>query len=236
MRIDVGLPDFGKLADELRGDVALATTTAMRETMPIALGELRDQVVSSGLGARLANTWRGETYPGDIAKLNRKVSVSPAGYIWSNAPDIINSFSRGSIIRPASGGQYLWIPTSNVPRARSRVVLRSTAFGGPGSRNVTGSAMTPDEVQAHFDAGFVFKRGKAGTLLAMIDVIAARNGRGYRKNTARRRQVRGVESQLVVMFVLRRSVQMPRLLDIDQVARRWADRYAAAVERRLGAA
>jgi len=63
MRVDVGLPSFGKLADEIEGGIAKAATRAMRASLIPTRDELRQQIVSAGLGARLANTWTGRAYP-----------------------------------------------------------------------------------------------------------------------------------------------------------------------------
>lgn len=210
MRFDIGLPDFKALADDIEGDIAQAATAAMRETMPIAKQELRDQVTSAGLGQRLANTWRGEVYPKDRRALN------PAGYIWSNAPDIIDSFMRGATIRPVNGAQFLWIPTKNVPRARGRV--------GRKGNNLKGGALTPEECENRFNTDFVVLRGRAGRLLAFMDLLAAKNRRGFRPAT-RARLAQGRQRKLTLMFVLTPTARMPKLLDVDKVADRWTERF-----------
>lgn len=210
MRFDIGLPDFKALADEIEGDIAQAATAAMRETMPLAKQELRDQVTSAGLGRRLANTWRGEVYPKERRALN------PAGYIWSNAPDIIDSFMRGATIRPVNGAQFLWIPTKNVPRARGRV--------GRKGNNLKGGALTPEECENRFNTDFVVLRGRAGRLLAFMDLLAAKNRRGFRPAT-RARLAQGRERRLTLMYVLTPTARMPKLLDVDKVADRWTERF-----------
>lgn len=224
MKIEVEVGSFRTIAHEIEGDIAKASTGAMRESTPLALAEYRRQILDCGFGTRLANTWRGETYPGS------KDSITPAGFIWSNAPTIVEAFARGATIRPVNGGDYLWIPSSNVPRARARVGIRGGQF-----RNVRGGAMTPEEVKERFRTDFQFRRGKNGTLLAFVDVLAGkrREGSSYRPATARRLK-QGREPKLVLMFVLRKTVQMPQLLDLDGPADRWANRFDSAFSRRLG--
>jgi hypothetical protein len=112
------------------------------------------------MGARLSRTWQSEVYP------KNKNSLSPAGFVYSKAPKIIDAFSRGATIRPVNGAKYLWLPTKNVPRkGRNR-------------------KMTPDEVDSLYNAEFVILPSKRrGVLLAFIPVIAARSGRGFRQAT-----------------------------------------------------
>lgn len=220
MRFDVGVPDFKALADSIEGDIAQAATGAMRETMPIAKQELRAQVTSAGLGQRLANTWRGEVYP----KGGR--SVNPAGFIWSNAPDIVDSFIRGATIRPVNGAQYLWLPTKNVPLARGRV--------GRKGNNLKGGSITPEECENRFNTDFVVLKGRSGGLLAFMDLLASKNRRSFRPAT-RARLAEGRERRLMLMFVLRPFVTLPKLLDPDGVAQRWTVQFEQSFSSQAGA-
>lgn len=218
MRVNVGFGNLRSFMNDIEGDVAEAATEAMRETSSKALQELRRQVTSNGLGQRLANTWRNRVFP------TSRRSVNPSGYIWSNAPDIVDSFNRGATIRPIAGAKYLWIPTKNVPRARGRV-SRS-------GRNLKGGAMLPEEVENMFNTDFVIRRGKNGTLLAFIDVVRSLNGRTFRRGT-KGRAAQGRFAKPVLMFVLRRTVTLPRLLDTEGVAERWATNFEARFTDRL---
>lgn len=216
MKIDVAAPSMSLLLNDIEGDIAKAATDAMRETSPVSKQELREQVTSSGLGVRLANTWQDKVYP-----LKRN-SLNPTGYIWSNAPGIIDSFNRGATIRPVGGHKYLWIPTRSVPRARGS------------SRKTSTSRMTPDEVQIEFGADFVIRRGKAGRLLAFIPKARGQTPKGALRNVRKGRLGHGAKQELVLMFTLVRSVRLPKLLDIDAVASRWAGRFETAFQARLG--
>ena len=218
MQIDVGVPDFTAIMREVEGGVAKAATAAMRETTKPAVTDLRQQVTSNGLGQRLANTWRDRVYP------ENRESMTPSGYIWSNAPEIIDSFVRGATIRPVGGGKYLWIPTKNVPRARGRVNRRG--------KNIKGGAMSPEEVENMFNIDFTIRPGRNGTLLAFIDVVRSLNGRSVRKATKGRAR-QGRFAKPVLMFVLRRTVRLPRLLDLKGPADRWGSAFVSAFERRL---
>ncbi len=220
MRVDVEFPDFAGMMAEVEGDIAKAATEAMRGTSFKALRELREQVTSNGLGQRLANTWRDRVYPNPQTRR----SMMPTGYIWSNAPEIADSFIRGATIRPVSGGNYLWIPTDNVPRARGRVSVKG--------KNIKGGRMAPTEVEAMFKTSFFFRRGRNGTLLAFIDATRGKRAGTIRQNTAGR-QKQGRMSEPILMYVLRRAVRLPKLLDLKVVSDRWASNFVDEFTRRL---
>lgn len=212
MKIEAGFDGLKMILSGLQGDIASGATAAMRDTMPIAKQELRGQVTSAGLGNRLANTWRGDVYP------KSGQSANPAGYIYSAAPDIIESFSTGAQIVPLAGRRFLAIPTDNVPRAT-------------GTRGVS-RRMTPEQVESSFNQDLFFKRGKSGRVLAFINTDRVKGARGLR------RAARGAKSRAaapVLMFVLVPTLRMPKVLDLDAVASRWADRFDDAFTSRLGA-
>lgn len=214
MRIEVGFGDLRALMNDIEGDIAEASTLAMRDTTYKALRELREQVVNSGMGQRLANTWRDRVYP------EKRRSMTPSGYIWSNAPDIVDAFSRGAQIMPLGGKRFLAIPTDNVPNARGR-------------RGAT-RRMTPEQVETSFNQDLFFKRGRGGRVLAFVSAIGARNGRGFRRATPGR-LAQGRALKPILMFVLVPTVRLPKLLDINGVAERWAANFEARFTARLGA-
>ncbi len=219
MRIDIGFGDLKGSLNDIEGDVAKAATAAMRETIIDARDDLRRQTVSSGLGARMANTWTARAYPA-----GEKNSINPAGFIWSRAPDIIDSFVRGAVIRPINGSKFLWIPTDNVPAERGRVNRRG--------RNIKGGAITPEECENRFNTDFVVRPGRAGRFLAFMQLTRSRNGRGLRRDTARR-QAQGRTASLTLMFVLVPSLRMPKLLDLEGVAEKWSTSFETAFANRL---
>ncbi|VXC63429.1 DUF6441 family protein [Sphingomonas sp. AX6] len=214
MKISVDLPGLRQIMQDVEGDISTAATEAMRGTSRKALLELRRQVTGAGLSQRLANTWRDRVYP------ERRRSMTPTGYIWSNAPDIIDGYARGATIMPLAGKRFLAIPTKSVPMAR-----RQTGR----SKRVP---MSPAEVEHAFNQDLFYKRGRAGQVLAFLNAVRSKNRRTVRAATkGRARQGRTAEP--ILMFVLVPSVKVPRLFDLDATARRWADNYAAEFERRL---
>lgn len=215
MRFDVELPDFRALADSIEGDIARAATEAMRATAPIATQALREQVTSAGLGQRLANTWRWRAYP-DAGKARH--SLQPAGYIWTRAPDIIDSFIRGAKVVPLNGRRFLAIPTEHVPRAP----------GARGSR----TRMTPEQVEFRFNQDLILRRGKQGRILAFVNVVRARNRRSWRAPT-KGRIAQGRAERQILMFTLVPTVRLPKLLELDTVAAKWSRDFEAEFNRRL---
>ena len=70
---------------------------------------MRTQVKSAGLGARLANTWRGDVYP------KAKNSVSAASVVYTKAQKIMEGFEYQTVVRGKDG---LWraIPTAAISK------------------------------------------------------------------------------------------------------------------------
>jgi Family of unknown function (DUF6441) len=89
---------------ELRA-IERAVATGTREAGRGLRTELSRQVVSAGLGQRLANSWRDRHYP------NQKLDA--ASLVYTKAPQIIRAFDEGGVIRSR---RFLAIPTENAPR------------------------------------------------------------------------------------------------------------------------
>jgi len=207
-----GLPTA--IADA-ESEIAKITTAAMRGATDTLKTTLRDQIRDAGMGNRLANTWRADTYPDSGNALN------PAGYAWSNAPDIITAFASGATIMPHGGRKYLWLPTKAVPRARG---------GGTGAKK-----MTPPEVLQSFGVTeFVIKKGRGGRLLAFIAQGRGKTARGAVRRVRKGRLAQGANGELVLMFVLMSSVRMPKKFDLQEAGDAGAADFVARLEGGLG--
>jgi hypothetical protein len=102
----------GKLSEFLEQSYkngASAVTTGIRTATDGLKNAMRGQVRSAGLSGRLANTWRGVTYP------KGKNSISAAGVVYSNAQKIMEGFEYQTVIR-GRNGLWLAIPTEAVPK------------------------------------------------------------------------------------------------------------------------
>lgn len=209
MRFDLKVDDFKGALKHSFDDVELAVTDAMNDVATGLKDELREQVVGAGLGRRLANTWRAKRFP------EGRPSSSAAAFVWSKAPDIIDGFDRGPLIRTVNGRKYLAIPTENVP-------ARRRGSGGKGSH------MSPEQVEIAYNQDLHFAKTSNGRLIAYVEVIGAKNQRGFRPATPKR-LAQGRKVAAVVMFILVPTVQMRKRLDVDGAANRWADRVAGLI-------
>lgn len=220
-----GLGDVDRMMAGTEADVARAMTATVREGAEGIRDTWRDQITAARLGPRLARTVRSRVYP------QGQDSVEAAAMIWTNAPDIIDSYARGATIRPVNGAKYLWIPTGEVPRKRQ------------------GNALTPEEVEARFGRELVVVdpkhwRMKTSTTLTKHGVaFAGFSGLVPRKTTGRwrnatpnqmtkgHRSYRETTRQFVVMFTLVPSVKKDKRLDLEAIARAAEAAFPSALSR-----
>lgn len=185
--------------------------TAARRFSTLVKVRFREDVIRAGLGSRLANTWRDAVYPD-----GGRESLRPAVFIASNAPAIIRGHTEGSVIRHRSG-MYLAIPTQNTPRKGRKLA-------------------SPQEVESIFNQDLIFLPGSGGNLLAFVDAVRAKSGRGFRQAT-QRRVGSGRRKELVLMFVFVRQVRLRKRLDwpriADDLAGTWRDMLSTEVAKGL---
>lgn len=198
LKITVGLPDIERQLRGTENQIAAIGTRAMQATSNEMKAEARGQIERAGLGRRLANTWRGKVFP------ERRDSLNPATYLWSNAPEIIDSFSSGRAIVPRAGGNWLMIPTPAVP-ARARREARQRGGG------------LPLRIEILFNQDLIFLRDKRGKLGAYVKGVAGRRAGTFRPATAKRVRA-GREPELIKMFSVVRSVTPRRVLDLNRIA------------------
>jgi hypothetical protein len=208
MRFTFQASDLVKGLSETEGQIAQSVTDAMRAVTEGLKTDLRADVVAAGLGQRLANTWRGRTFP------EGRVSIGAAAFVWSKAPNIIDAFDRGAVIR-SSRGFFLAIPTA---------AAGATGRGLSGKRE----RITPGgwERRTGMRLRFVYRRGGPALLVA-DNVRLSRQGLA-KANTGRSRSgaeyTRMKDRVTAVIFILVPQVTMPKLLNVQDVAARWANR------------
>lgn len=103
MRFKTEIENFHLFLEAKKDAVARSVTRAMKDVTSGLKADLREDAKSAGLGDRLANTWRGETYP------KSKDSINAAAFVWSKAPKIVSAFDLGVTIR-GRNRKYLAIP------------------------------------------------------------------------------------------------------------------------------
>ena len=168
-----------------------AVSAAMREAGNDLKSAWRGQITKSGLGQRLSESIRSQTYP------KTGESLKAAALVWSNAPQIIGAHDTGPLIR-SKDGFWLAIPT---PAA------------GKGRR---GKALSPGEWESRRGLRLRFVYRRRGPSLLVAD--GRLNNRGFgvasRSKTGRGRST-------VPIFLLVPQVKLAKRLnlarDADQV-------------------
>ena len=169
----------------------------------------RLQVTGAGLGLRLANTIRSQTFP------KAGESLDAAALVWSQAPVIVGAHDQGATIR-SKDGFWLAIP---LPAA------------GKGPR---GKRMTPGlwERMRGQRLRFVYRLGQPALLVA--ENQRARQGqRGGFSAASQKAQATGRGLVTVPMFLLVPQVTLKKKFDIDSSSRRWISTLANRIANRF---
>ena len=151
----------------------------------------RVQITGAGLGQRLANTIRSQTYP------KGRNSLDAAALVWSNAPVIIGAHDTGPLIRSASGF-WLAIP---LPAA-------GKALGG---KRITPAMW---EQKTGLRLRFVYRSRGPSLLVADAVRLNTRGQAAVSKSKMGRGQV------TAPIFLLVRQVKLPKRLDLARDAER----------------
>lgn len=180
------------MAEEAEAGKRAVTVGVTRTTDALKL-RLRQGVMATMGSTKVANAWRGAAFP----RLPR-TSFGAAGQVWSNAPHIVEAFSRAQTVRSPSGF-FLAVRSPDAPRLH---------FG----RRVTPSNWPENRFGP---LRFVYRRGQA-SLLVVDYVRRSASGRISRRlsnegRTKTGRYKKGVSS--VVMFFLVPFVRLPKLWD-----------------------
>ncbi|MEM9763780.1 MAG: DUF6441 family protein [Pseudomonadota bacterium] len=171
-----------------------AVTAAMREAGTGLKSSWRMQITGAGLGRRLANSIRNQTFP------RAGESLDAAVLVWSKAPVIVAAHDTGPLIR-SKDGFYLAIPTE--------------AAG----RGLRGRRITPGEWERRRGLRLRFVYRRRGPSLLVAD-RARINKRGQavasRSNTGRNQVTAPI-------FLLVPQVKLPKRLNLDRDAERALD-------------
>ncbi len=199
------------LQAEMRG-IEKAVAAGVKEAGDGLKGSLRKQVVTAGLGSRLARAWRSRAYPNK--------GHDAASLVWSKAPQIIRTFDEGTVIRSKSGF-WLAIPTPAAPK-----------------RGVGGKRITPANFPEHRFGSLRFVYRARGPSLLVVDSVrvSAKTGRVGRRAkggafTRTGRMKAGIAT--AVMFLLVPHVRMPKRLDVRRAAERWSRRLPSLIGRHM---
>lgn len=167
-----------------------AVSAAMRAAGAGLKATWRAQIAGAGLGNRLANTIRDQSYP------KGQPSLNAAALVWSKAPKIVDAHERGALIR-SKDGFWLAIPT---------------ASAGRGKR---GGKVTPGEWEQRTGRRlrFVYRKGRSGLL---VDDGTVRSGNAPAFG---QRAKRGFRNRTVPIFILVPQVKLRKRLDLMGAAK-----------------
>jgi len=192
LKLDITPDLVAAMAAEVRAGEK-AVTAAMREAGTELKTAWRGQITGAGLGRRLANSIRSQTYPKSGESLNATALV------WSKAPVIVGAHDTGPLIR-SRDGFWMAIPTE--------------AAG----RGLRGGRITPGEWERRrgLRLRFVYRRRGPSLLVAEGRLntkglaVASRSKTGRGKVTA-------------PIFLLVPQVKLPKRLDLARDADRALD-------------
>ena len=170
-----------------------AVSAAMREAGTGLKSAWRGQITQAGLGRRLANSVRSQTYP------KAGESLNAAALVWSKAPEIVGAHDTCPLIR-SKDGFWLAIPT---------------AAAGKGLK---GGRITPGEWERRRGLRLRFIYRRRGPSLLVVEgrlnkkgqVVVSRSKTGRGKVTA-------------PIFLLVPQVKLPKRLDLARDADRALD-------------
>ena len=167
-----------------------AVSAAMREVGTDLKSAWRGQITQAGLGRRLANSIRNQTYPRVGESLNA------AALVWSKAPEIVGAHNAGPLIR-SKDGFWLAIPT---------------AAAGKGLK---GGRITPGEWERRRGLRLRFVYRRRGPSLLVADGRLNKRGLGV---ASRSKTGRGKAT--VPIFLLVPQVKLSKRLHLARDAER----------------
>jgi hypothetical protein len=176
-----------------------AVTAAMRAAGAQLKSDWRGQITQAGLGRRLGNSIRNQTYP------KAGESLDAAALVWSKAPMIIGAHDTGPLIR-SKDGFWLAIPTE---------------AAGKGAR---GGRITPGEWERRRGLRLRFIYRRRGPSLLVAEGRLNNRGLGV---ASRSKTGRGKAT--VPIFLLVRQVKLRKRLDLARDAKAAQERIPGAI-------
>lgn len=203
VKIDVSPPILDVIQKTI-ADGERAVSEAIRSAGNEVKLAWRSQIIGSGLGIRLANTIRSQTYP------KGENSLNAAAFIWTKAPVIVGAHEKGALIRSRNG---LWLAIP-LPAA---------------GRSLRGGRITPGEFERRtgLRLRFIYRRGRPSLLVAEGRL----NTRG-RVTASRSKIKRGVAT--VPVFVLVPQVKLKKRLNLNSVVKSVVNKLPSRIVANLG--
>ena len=190
IRVDI-TPDLVALMREEVKAGQKAVSATMAQAGASLKSAWRGQIAGAGLGQRLANTIRAQTYP------KGRNSLDAAALVWTNAPVIIGSHDTGPLIR-SGNGFWLAIP---LPAA-------GKALGG--------KRITPGMWEQKTGLRLRFLYRSRGPSLLVADAVRLNT----RRQAAVSKSKTGRGQVTAPIFLLVRQVKLRKRLDLARDAER----------------
>jgi len=159
--------------------------------------ELRQQVVSAGLGKRLSNTWRSAVNP------KGKNSINASGAVWSTAREIIDSNTKGSTIR-GKNGQWIVIPLEAAGKVKR------------------GKNMLKDWQAKHGRLRFIYGKNGKNSYLVAENMRARKGKRGGFTRASDKAISKGTVATVPVFLVIPQA-KMKKRLDPQSAFNKWSN-------------
>lgn len=207
MRLEAAIKgDLRKFMEGQKIAAEAAVTAGVAKITTNIKDDLRVQVVSAGLGQKLAKSWQAKFYP------KGQKSIAAAGWVFSKAPKIVRAFNEGALIK-SKDGFFLAIPTEAAPK-----------------RGVGGRRISPSTFPEHTlgKLRFVYRSGKISLLV--VDNLRAGTGKrgGFRRaSDSALKSGRGLTT--VVMFLLIPQAKLTKRLDYQAAVNRWQPLLGQAI-------
>ncbi|EBA08946.1 DUF6441 family protein [Sagittula stellata] len=174
---------------------------AMRSVARDLKSAWRQDIAAGGLGNRLGNTVRSESYPQGTNSLNA------AALVWTKAPEIVAAHDEGATIG-SRDGFWLAIPLEAAGRGRF------------------GRRMTPLDFERRTGQRlrFVYRQNRRSALLVVDDARLTKRGQARRKGGRRRKDGVLTGAQTVPVFLLVPQVTLRKRTDLVPAAEAVTDR------------
>lgn len=170
-----------------------AVTAAIREAGTGLKTAWRLQIIGAGLGARLANSIRNQTFP------RSGESLDAAAVVWSKAPVIVGAHDSGPLIRSKNG---FWL------------AIATPAAG----KSLRGGRISPGEWERRTGLRLRFVYRRTGPSLLVAEGRLNSKGRAV---ASRSKTGRGLTTMPI--FLLVPQVKLPKRLDLARDAERAHD-------------
>lgn len=221
MNLTVTVPDFRGALAELRAQLALANTEAMRRSTRAFEKRMEGATEAAGLGKRMARTWQSKTYPD-----NGKTTLSPAGFVWSKAPEPMRAFTSGVTIKGKAGG-FLAIPSAEVLK------VRGVSVAGERNKRITpGGFERATGIKLRLIKGV----GRIGFLVGDRAGGRTKTGRARFRPLSKGRLAKGAKPETFLAFTLVPSVTLRKRIDLETLQRAWQADTLAELARAATAA